>query len=150
MKRNFHILPFVVLTLSVLLWSMSRPVSRIWERTATTVWSWCTLSGKPPVPETRWLGIYRPEAPYSVDILEKLAVSTGVRFRIISLYQAWGSDTSSSFPLAELDAVRRYDAYPMVTWEPWLSGFKSEYRDMRKSFLICDNIVLYPVTEKYE
>ncbi len=136
MKRNFHILPFVVLVLSVSLWSISGPVTRLWERSATTVWSWCTLSQKPPVPDIRWLGIYRPEAPYSVDILEKLAGETGAKFRIVSLYQAWGSDSASAFPVAELEAIRRYDAYPMVTWEPWLSGFKSEFRDMRKMELL--------------
>jgi len=123
MKRTIHVLPFVAIAASLLLWWQAGPLVQIWEYSATTLWSWISLHDKPPLPETRYLGIYRPEAPYSVDGIEALSEKSGVCFHIISLYQAWGRDSVSLFPLAELDAINRYDAIPMVTWEPWLSGF---------------------------
>lgn len=125
MNRTIHLIPFVAVIASVCLWHLSEPATTVWEYHATTLWSWLTIHEKPLPEDERWLGIYRPEAPYSVDEIEALSQRSGVRFRILSIYQAWGNDSASQFPLAELDAVHRYEAIPMVTWEPWLSGFIS-------------------------
>jgi cellulose synthase/poly-beta-1,6-N-acetylglucosamine synthase-like glycosyltransferase len=47
----------------------------------------------------------------------------GANMRIYSMYQAWGPESITRFPMEALQEVRKAGSVPMITWEPWSGGF---------------------------
>ncbi|MBD3393320.1 MAG: cellulase [Chitinivibrionales bacterium] len=72
------------------------------------------------------LGVYKPELPYSFRLLTQLEDTVGQRFTIVSFYQAWGDDPEHAFQPALMDNIIKHGYTPMITWEPWVSGFESD------------------------
>lgn len=64
------------------------------------------------------LGSYRPSFPNDLSALDQVDGITGKREGIIAWYALWGG-WKSSFNRADLDAVSRRGATPLITWEPW-------------------------------
>jgi hypothetical protein len=69
------------------------------------------------------LGIYKPELPYSFDGMRSLEDSLGMRFTLVSFYQAWGEGPENLFPSYLMSAIHRAGAVPVLTWEPWVTEF---------------------------
>jgi hypothetical protein len=74
-------------------------------------------------PDKCLLGIYKPELPYSFDPLTWLEDSLGSRFTLVSFYQAWGSLPEHQFQPRLMDEVVAHGRVPVLTWEPWVTGF---------------------------
>ncbi|MFH0919169.1 MAG: glycosyl hydrolase [Fibrobacterota bacterium] len=70
------------------------------------------------------LGIYRPELPYQFSQLYAMQESLGVRFSIVSYYQAWGDEPDNMFKTRVNRNLTRGGFVPLITWEPWIAGFK--------------------------
>jgi membrane-bound metal-dependent hydrolase YbcI (DUF457 family) len=66
------------------------------------------------------LGVYVPKADQDPSLIDSFAKQAGRAPVIVSSYKRW---RSPPFVPAELGAVRRRGAVPLVSWEPWtLSG----------------------------
>lgn len=68
-------------------------------------------------------GMYRPELPWDFDGFFKLGRDIGVKPRIVSWYQAWGDQKENEFKSDAMAACERAHLVPLVTWEPWVTGF---------------------------
>jgi len=64
------------------------------------------------------LGVYRPEFPDDLTVLNKLEQASGKHLPFISWYALWGG-WKSAFSRADLDAVAKHGSAPFITWEPW-------------------------------
>jgi hypothetical protein len=69
------------------------------------------------------LGIYVPEVPADVRVLDSIEHRIRRRFVLISLYQAWGSRPAQQFDPRPLNAILARGAIPLLTWEPWVTDF---------------------------
>lgn len=72
----------------------------------------------------RYIGIYQPESESGLSDLTEINFienEQDVNFNIISHYLAWGDKSFESFPFNELENTFEKNAYPMITWEPWVS-----------------------------
>jgi hypothetical protein len=71
------------------------------------------------------LGMYTPDANkgYLPDYYWNAEHELGAKFRVVSLYQAWGPKSLEDFPDALVKQVWRHGAIPMITWEPWTCTF---------------------------
>lgn len=72
----------------------------------------------------RYVGIFSPTENSGLSNLNKvLNQSTQLSFNpgIISSYIAW--DPNEGLPIAHIDSIYKLNAYPMITWEPWLTLF---------------------------
>lgn len=76
--------------------------------------------------ETCMLGIYKPELPYSFRLLHELEDSLDRRFTLVSFYQAWGSGPEHRFQPILMDNIVENGRVPVLTWEPWVSGFAGD------------------------
>jgi hypothetical protein len=76
-----------------------------------------------------FLGIYKPEVPYSFQRLESLEGSINRKFDIISFYQTWGERSEDMFPQDMMREIDRHGSVAMITWEPWLTEFKINNTD---------------------
>jgi len=74
-------------------------------------------------PDQCLLGVYRPELPYGFDGMRGMEEALGTRFTLVSFYQAWADGDDGRFPAALMDAVDAEGCVPVLTWEPWVSGF---------------------------
>ncbi|MBD3321008.1 MAG: cellulase [Chitinivibrionales bacterium] len=72
------------------------------------------------------LGIYKPELPWSFGPVRAMEDTLGLKFTLVSFYQAWGSAAEHVFQPVVMDAVVGNGKVPVVTWEPWVSGFERE------------------------
>ncbi len=71
-----------------------------------------------------FLGIYKPEVPYSLSLLDSLEQSLNKKFNILSFYQTWGERDEDAFPIDMMRETDKHGAIAMITWEPWLTEFK--------------------------
>lgn len=69
------------------------------------------------------LGIYIPEVPAEVRVLDSIEDRVRRRFVLISVYQAWGSRPEQQFDPRPLIAILARGAIPVLTWEPWVTDF---------------------------
>jgi hypothetical protein len=69
------------------------------------------------------LGIYVPEVPAEVRVLDRIEDRVRRRFVLISTYQAWGSRPEQQFDPRPLNAILARGAIPLLTWEPWVTDF---------------------------
>lgn len=69
------------------------------------------------------LGVYKPEAPYSLRLLDQLEDTLDQRFTIVSFYQAWGGGSEHVFQPGLMDNIVDNGHVPLLTWEPWVSEF---------------------------
>lgn len=72
-----------------------------------------------------YAGAYFPEAapgvfPPAFDEMER---RLGTNFRLFPLYQRWGPESLTSFPVGAMREARLHKAVPLITWEPWASPF---------------------------
>lgn len=75
------------------------------------------------------LGVYRPELPYQFGMLWTIQERLGASATIVSYYQAWGDGAEYEFK-SDINRNLHDGGYiPLITWEPWVSGF-SRYKDM--------------------
>lgn len=72
-----------------------------------------------------YTGVYIPdvEKSGSFDKVSKLESTLNTTFDIVSVYQAWGDESLNKFPVKMLNDIAGRGAIPMITWEPWTSGF---------------------------
>jgi hypothetical protein len=76
-----------------------------------------------------FLGIYKPEVPYSLNRLHSLEESINRKFDILSFYQTWGERDEDMFPQDMMREIDRHGSIGMITWEPWLTEFKQNNKD---------------------
>lgn len=89
----------------------------------------------PPVGK-RWLGMYRPELPWDYERFDNFGQKTGTKGAIVSWYQAWGAGPEHAFKLDAVQKLHDRGLFPMITWEPWLSGFgPRSHTDAKRSLL---------------
>jgi hypothetical protein len=69
------------------------------------------------------LGIYVPEVPAEVRVLDSIEARVRRRFVLITTYQAWGSKPEQQFDPRPLNAILARGAIPVLTWEPWVTDF---------------------------
>lgn len=73
----------------------------------------------------RYLGIYVPtsaeEGGADLTRIKALASQLDMSPTIVSTYLAW--NRTPSLPSKFLEEVYAYNAYPMITWEPWIHTF---------------------------
>ena len=72
----------------------------------------------------RYIGIFQPESESGLSDLKEINFienDQDVNFNIISHYIAWGDKVFQKFPDKEIEATFEKNAYPMITWEPWVS-----------------------------
>jgi hypothetical protein len=76
-----------------------------------------------------FLGIYKPEVPYSFYLLDSLEGSIIKRFDILSFYQTWGERNEDMFPQDLMREIDRRGSVALITWEPWLTEFRKNKND---------------------
>ncbi len=74
-------------------------------------------------PEGVLLGIYVPGVPGDMRFLDDVSGRVRREFPLISLYQSWGSAPRNQFDPEPLNKILRAGAIPVLTWEPWVTGF---------------------------
>lgn len=100
-----------------------RIVSNLWFTFVTKQ----LVSKQSQVPiEKCLLGVYKPELPYTFGPTKDFEDSLGLKFSLVSFYQAWGDEFDHQFNPIVMDAVVKNGKVPMITWEPWVSGFVRE------------------------
>ena len=72
------------------------------------------------------LGVYKPELPFSFGPTGAFEDTLGTKFTLISFYQAWGDGNEHTFNPFVMEAIDKNGKVPVVTWEPWVSGFTRE------------------------
>jgi hypothetical protein len=77
-----------------------------------------------------FLGIYKPEVPYSFYRLNSLEESISRKFDILSFYQTWGERNEDMFPQDMMREIDRHGSVAMITWEPWLTEFKKNNKSV--------------------
>lgn len=87
---------------------------------------WEMVEGSVPFQKEsgRYIGIFQPESESGLSDLEEISFienDQDVDFSIISHYIAWGNQSLENFPYKELENTFEKNAYPMITWEPWVS-----------------------------
>lgn len=53
----------------------------------------------------------------------------GVPFSIISFTVQWGEGDEHRFPSEAIDAIEQRGSIPLITWEPWVTGFTATARN---------------------
>lgn len=86
------------------------------------------MEGAPvePPATSHYLGWYLPQEEPGLTELsysDSLSKHHDLHPQIISLYQAWQPRPQEAFPLDYIRAIHERNAYPLITWEPWLSTF---------------------------
>lgn len=89
------------------------------------------LEGAPvdPPATAHYLGWYLPQQEPGLTELsysDSLSKQHELHPQIISLYQAWQPGPQEVFPIEYLRAIHQRNAYPLITWEPWLSTFPGD------------------------
>ena len=89
--------------------------------------SWNTTIMVPQQEATqRYVGVFAPAKTNGLSSskkIKKLQTNGNVHFDIVSMYLAWGEKSLKHFPESELKAIYANASIPMITWEPWASGF---------------------------
>jgi len=75
-------------------------------------------------PETPLLGAYDGTLPESLEGLLSLERELGTSFHLIHLFTGWGEGPEHRFPRRAAEAIWALGSVPLITWEPWLSGFE--------------------------
>lgn len=70
------------------------------------------------------LGIYAPEVPAEVRVLDGIEDRVRRSFTLITVYRAWGSQPEQQFDPRPLNAILARRAIPVLTWEPWITDFE--------------------------
>ena len=81
---------------------------------------------KPDLAISKYTGIFLPANRHGEADLAAItswSVTNGMQPGIISTYLAWKPLDKSPFPAQLLESIYDLDAYPLVTWEPWLDQF---------------------------
>jgi Glycosyl hydrolase family 26 len=72
------------------------------------------------------LGAFDNEAVDNFEPVTDLEDSLRTTFPLMHIYVAWGSKAECRFPAARLRDILDLGSVPVITWEPWLSGFSSD------------------------
>ena len=75
----------------------------------------------------QYLGIFSPSKNDGITPIEnvtKIEAQSQLNFDIVSLYLAWGDKSLSQFPNKLITDIYAKKSIPLITWEPWASGFK--------------------------
>ena len=72
-----------------------------------------------------YFGLYMPalQKHHSFQSIDDFEKKAAFRFQIISIYERWGPEGLKLFPMDLLQEISGRGAIPMITWEPWVSGF---------------------------
>lgn len=84
---------------------------------------------KPDLAISKYIGVFLPADVHGEADLAATtswSIKTGMQPGIISTYLAWEPLENSPFPVELLDSIYHLDAYPLVTWEPWLDQFQQD------------------------
>lgn len=83
-------------------------------------------------PKKILLGAFDNEAHDNFEPVVGLEDSLKMTFPLIHMYVAWGSKEDAQFPAARVKNITELGSVPVITWEPWLSGFSAdEYPALR-------------------
>lgn len=91
----------------------------------------------PDIETSQYLGFYLPDDSQSLTSFTKsdsMSEALGFKPSIISTYLAWGPNAAETFPAEYFEKVYQRQAYPMVTWEPWLQNFP-QYDSLQSSMV---------------
>jgi hypothetical protein len=75
-------------------------------------------------------GAYASDMPYSLKGFYELEDSLDNDLQIVSFYQAWGDGKEHEFPTRILKNISKAGKMPMITWEPWLSAFERNEKNL--------------------
>lgn len=75
-----------------------------------------------PPDEGVFIGIFRPPAPFNMDVMDSYKEITDKSPAILMWFQPWSDRGSNQFDTAAVVATFRRGAIPMITWEPWDPG----------------------------
>lgn len=92
-------------------------------------------------------GLYLPSNDRNISLEEINAWegAAGYESNIISMYQSWGPESIEQFPDSILNVlIREKHVVPMITWEPWSSGFPEFKQDFN---LAVDRKVMAAISE---
>jgi len=79
------------------------------------------------------LGASDQHSVRSYESILDLEDSLQTTFPLIHIYTAWGSEPEHEFPELGVKTIFRLGSVPVITWEPWLSGFdEKEYPGIPK------------------
>jgi hypothetical protein len=133
MDKNFlkaakNFFPLFYAALILLLWFGFKELrvlaADVYSKNAAKI----NFKGKPAIPQSGYmLGTYRPELPYSFESIIEFEGKISSKFSVVSIYQAWGSKEASDFNPKLMDAVVKKGYIPMITWEPWVTGFSYDF-----------------------
>lgn len=77
----------------------------------------------------KYVGVFAPKIDDGMSDLSKVSEFSqqiNQKMDIVSFYIPWDKSVQTSFPENELRNVYRNNAFPMITWEPWLNSFQKE------------------------
>jgi hypothetical protein len=78
-------------------------------------------------PDVMFLGAYDDHTAESYESIISLEQAMNTQLPVISLYTAWGSKRTQVFPVLRAEAIYDLGSIPMITWEPWLDDFDSQF-----------------------
>ncbi len=77
-----------------------------------------------------YTGVYSPSSAEvgitSIQEVKKLEDSYGIEMNLMPFYLAWTEDSVRQFPAEYFHEIYDSKAFPLVTWEPWISTFSDE------------------------
>lgn len=85
-----------------------------------------------------YTGIYAPAEDQKsfTDLaqIEALEQQGELNVSLIPIYLPWTGDTTKQFPAQYLQEVYNSEAFPLITWEPWISTFSHPKSDTAGTF----------------
>lgn len=75
-----------------------------------------------PPDEGAYAGVFRPPAPFEMQVLDTYKELTQKQPAILMWFQPWSEQGSNQFDTAAVVETLRRGAIPMITWEPWDPG----------------------------
>ncbi len=73
-----------------------------------------------------YLGIFHPYQQSGLSDIQEINYienQENVNFDIVSLYLAWDAEGVENFPDELMHSIYEKNAFPMITWEPWIGEF---------------------------
>ena len=107
-------------------WGERRSRSEVLEPLRKTIGSASALRNPP------WIlfGAYDSGLPNDLSGLAELEQRLHFRFPIVSFHSSWGDKIDQRFPFKTVDTIDRMGSIPMITWEPFLTGFSAPVENL--------------------
>lgn len=78
-------------------------------------------------PQTLLFGVHQPAGNFTE--IAAAEQELGVPFSIISFTVSWGEGEEHRFPSQTVESIDQRGSIPLITWEPWVTGFQATARN---------------------